>query len=121
MRELFLSVLDNAIKFNHKGGMVTVDLRCQAEEVVIAIADNGPGIAPDILARIFDPFTQGDGSIDRRYDGIGIGLPIVQRYAQLHGGRVDIESELGHGTTVRILLPIERLVAVQAAVAGTGE
>ncbi|MBF0563428.1 MAG: HAMP domain-containing histidine kinase, partial [Alphaproteobacteria bacterium] len=113
MRELLLSILDNAIKFNNDGGQVVVSLTCDVEGVVVTIADNGPGIAPDILARIFDPFTQGDASIDRRYDGIGLGLPIVQRFAHLHGGQVELDSELGHGTTVRVRLPAERLIGTE--------
>jgi signal transduction histidine kinase len=110
LRETVLSVLDNAIKFNHAGGRVEVEIDTGVAGVVISITDNGPGIAPEIQDRIFDPFTQGDGSLDRRYDGIGLGLPIVQRYAQLHGGRVAIESALGKGTTVHIILPQDRLI-----------
>ncbi|MEI8393313.1 MAG: ATP-binding protein [Rhodospirillaceae bacterium] len=118
MRELMLSILDNAIKFNHDGGTATASLVCCDADIVITVTDNGPGISPEIQARIFDPFTQGDGALDRRYEGIGIGLPIVQRYAELHGGRVELDSEPGHGTIVRVRLPIERLIS-QPQISGT--
>ena len=112
--ELILSVLDNAIKFNDVAGMVTVDVRETPEGAVIAITDNGPGISEETQARMFNPFTQGNGSLDRRHEGIGLGLPIVQRYAQLHGGRVEVASAIGQGTTVSIFLPAERLLAKPA-------
>ncbi len=108
LREVVLSILDNAIKFNAVNGKVTISLSDSLTGPVVTIADNGPGIAPDIRARIFDPFTQGEGSLDRRHDGIGLGLPIVQRHTQHHGGRVELDSEPGCGTTVRVCLPAER-------------
>lgn len=119
LRELLLSVLDNAIKFNHEGGAVTVTLSVGLNAAEIAISDNGPGISPEIQARIFDPFTQGDGSIDRRYEGIGLGLPIVQRYAQLHGGHIELDSEPGRGTTVRVFLPADRVLDYKERMAVT--
>ncbi len=108
LREMILSILDNAIKFNTEHGTVRVELTDNSTGPVVTITDNGPGITADIQARIFDPFTQGEGSLDRRHEGIGLGLPIVQRYAQLHGGRVELESEPGRGTIVRVHLPAER-------------
>ena len=110
LRELTLSILDNAIKFNNSGGTVIAELVVLETGITIAITDNGPGISAEIQARIFDPFTQGYGAIDRRHEGIGLGLPIVQRYAQLHGGHVELISEPGAGTTVRVHLPAERQV-----------
>ncbi len=115
--ELILSVLDNAIKFNHQGGTVTAALSGDQDGIVLAITDNGPGIPAELQARIFDPFTQGEGSIDRRHEGIGLGLPLVQRYAQLHGGWIELISEPGTGTTVRIYLPANRLLASTAGFA----
>ncbi len=111
MSQLTLSVLDNAIKFNTNGGAVTAELSRDQSSIVLEVVDNGPGIPADIQARIFDPFTQGDGAIDRRHEGIGLGLPIVQRYAQIHGGEVELISQPGAGTTVRVRLPAERLRA----------
>jgi signal transduction histidine kinase len=108
LRELILSILDNAIKFHHPNGTVRIDLTDGPAGPVVTITDNGPGIALDMQARIFDPFTQGEGSLDRRHEGIGLGLPIVQRYAQLHGGWVELDSEPGRGTIVRVHLPAER-------------
>ena len=111
LRELTLAILDNAIKFNHNGGTVITELAASDAGIVLAITDNGPGIPAEIQARIFDPFTQGDGAIDRRHEGIGLGLPIVQRYTQIHGGHIELISEPGAGTTVRVHLPASRLLA----------
>jgi len=108
LRELLLSILDNAIKFHYQHGMVRVELTDDAAGPTVTVTDNGPGIALEMQARIFDPFTQGEGSLDRRHEGIGLGLPIVQRYAQLHGGRVELDSEPGRGTIVRVHLPASR-------------
>jgi signal transduction histidine kinase len=112
LRDMLLSLLDNAIKFNHRGGevVVTIDPLPAEEMIRIAVTDEGPGIAPEIRDRVFDPFIQGDGSLVRRNEGIGLGLSIVKRSAELHGGRVQLQSELQRGTTVQILLPTSRLV-----------
>ncbi|NUB17433.1 hybrid sensor histidine kinase/response regulator, partial [Azospirillum brasilense] len=72
---------------------------------------DGPGIPPDIVDPVFSPFIQGERSLVRQHEGIGLGLPIVRRFAELHGGRVELDSAPGHGTTVTILLPAVRLTA----------
>ncbi|CAK0759137.1 Histidine kinase [Azospirillaceae bacterium] len=113
LREMVLNVLENAIKFNYPHGVITIGALAAPIEgdnsaVAIRIIDHGPGIAPEILARIFDPFTQGDSSLERRFDGIGLGLPIVQRFAFLHGGKVRIDSTVGQGTVVTLLFPGSR-------------
>ncbi|WP_448206612.1 ATP-binding response regulator [Azospirillum sp. sgz302134] len=111
LREMLMSVLDNAAKFSHPGGSVTARIELQAGTIAIAVTDDGPGIAPDIAGRIFSPFTQAERSLVRRHDGIGLGLPIVRRFAELHGGGVELDSAPGKGTTVTIRLPAARLVA----------
>jgi len=110
LREMLMGVLDNAVKFSHPGGLVTIRIEARANMVAVAVSDNGPGIAPDIAGRIFSPFTQAEGSLVRRHEGIGLGLPIVRRFAELHGGGVELDSKPGLGTTVTILLPSSRLI-----------
>ncbi|CAK0765038.1 histidine kinase [uncultured Gammaproteobacteria bacterium] len=110
LRDIVLSLLDNAIKFNRVGGKVEVDLAVGSEGVVIAIADDGPGIAANIQEQLFAPFIQGEGTLDRHHEGIGLGLPIVRRFAEMHGGKAELSSFSGRGTVVRVLLPKERLV-----------
>jgi len=111
LREILLNVLDNAVKFSHPGGHVSIRIELRAESVAILVSDNGPGIAPDIVGRIFNPFTQAERSLVRQHEGIGLGLPMVRRFAELHGGSVELDSVPGQGTTVTVLLPASRLIA----------
>ncbi|MBP2290342.1 ATP-binding response regulator [Azospirillum rugosum] len=114
LREMLMGVLDNAVKFSHPGGRVAARIERRADAVAIIVSDDGPGIPPDIAGRIFSPFTQAERSLVRKHEGIGLGLPIVRRFAELHGGAVVLDSTPGQGTTVTILLPASRLVAPAA-------
>lgn len=111
LREMVLALLDNAIKFHTHPGRIGLVTTVGAAGVTVRVADDGPGIAPDILDHIFDPFVQGERALRRHHEGIGLGLPIVRRLAELHGGTVEVETRQGEGTTVTILLPPERLLA----------
>lgn len=106
-------LLDNALKFTPRGGSVTLSVFVQAPETaspeaVLAVADTGVGIAAEHLSEIFAPFFQVDGSATRRYDGTGLGLALVKRIAEAHGGRVDVESQPGQGSRFAIHLPAHR-------------
>lgn len=70
------------------------------------VADTGPGIAPDQIAAIFDPFIQGDASATRRRDGAGLGLTICRRLCERMGGTIAVDSDLGRGTTFTVELPV---------------
>ncbi|OYD84242.1 ATP-binding response regulator [Azospirillum brasilense] len=111
LAEMIVHLLDNAVKFGHLGGRVSLRIALQGGMVAIAVADDGPGIPPDIVDHVFRPFIQGERSLVRRHEGIGLGLPIVRRFAELHGGSVELDSAPRHGTTVTILLPAARLTA----------
>ncbi|WP_448192834.1 ATP-binding response regulator [Azospirillum sp. sgz301742] len=115
LREMLLNLLDNAIKFTPSGGHVTLSAAQCCEGVAIRVSDDGPGIAPEMVDRIFNPFTQAERSLARQHEGIGLGLPIVRRFAELHGGRVELDSAPGRGTKVTILLPAARIIAAPAA------
>jgi len=113
LREVLLNILDNAIKFaaDDGSGAVTLSVDRTADGVSVAITDDGPGIDPAIQDSLFDPFTQGDeGTLVRRYGGIGLGLPIARRYMDLHGGFITIYSVPGNGTTVTMTLPATRIL-----------
>ncbi|HYG86172.1 MAG TPA: hybrid sensor histidine kinase/response regulator [Azospirillum sp.] len=120
LREMLLNLLDNAVKFTPSGGHVTLAAEMRPDGVALRVTDDGPGIAPDMMDRIFDPFTQAERSLARQHEGIGLGLPIVRRFAELHGGRVELDSVPGRGTTVTILLPSERVVDAPAAETSRG-
>jgi signal transduction histidine kinase/serine phosphatase RsbU (regulator of sigma subunit) len=96
---VFMNVLSNACKFTPDGGRIRVTVAAGEGEVRVAVADSGPGIAPADQDRIFERFTQVDGSDTRRHRGTGIGLALVRELMQLHGGRVAVASALGEGST----------------------
>lgn len=101
------NVLDNAIKFNRRAGTVTLALEHRRDQgqVVIAVRDTGPGIPTEKLEEIAKPFTQGDGSYTRHANGVGLGLAIAKALLAAMSGSIEIESAIGQGTCVRIVLP----------------
>src|SRR5256885_12122186 len=106
LQEVLYNLLDNAVKYSHDRGEVRLRTVPQGLEMVLSVADNGMGITKDDLPRIFERFYRADKARSRELGGTGLGLAIVKHIAQLHGGRVEAESELGHGTTIRVVLPI---------------
>lgn len=100
-------LLSNAAKFTEKGRINMMARSLGPNSIEIIVADTGIGIASSDLARAFEDFSQVDGSFTRRYGGLGVGLPLVRELVTLLGGRLEVESELGNGTTVRLVLPSE--------------
>ena len=106
LRQVMLNLVGNAVKFTPRGGRVSVSLRPDMRGgAIIAVADSGVGIAEADLAHVFEPFWQADSGLDRLKEGTGIGLPLARQLIALHGGRLEIESRLGEGTRVTVLLP----------------
>lgn len=106
MIQVFMNLIGNAIKFTPAGGRVSVDVWRQAEDVVVAVRDTGMGIPKEALARIFERFYQ----VNRPGapgQGTGLGLSIVHKIVLMHGGRIEVESELGKGSTFTVFLPLE--------------
>jgi len=107
LRQVLFNLLGNALKFTPAGGRVSVSVEQEGEQAKIAVADTGRGIAPAMLARIFEPFRQAEAKAARRQDGLGLGLAIVKHLVELHGGTVRAESEgEGHGATFTVTLPV---------------
>lgn len=104
MRQILLNLLSNAIKFTPPDGVVTVGLNRAGEAIVLTVSDTGCGIPKEDLPRILEPYAQVE-SAARTREGTGLGLPIVKHLVELHGGELDIESEVGTGTTVRLRFP----------------
>jgi len=106
MKKVLYNLFSNAFKFNDpEKGRVWVRLTTDADRVSLAIEDNGIGIPRDQMGRIFDRFTQVEGSATRRYEGSGIGLALVKEIVTLHGGNISVESTLDSGSTFTITLP----------------
>jgi signal transduction histidine kinase len=100
------NVLQNSVKFTPKNGEIVVGMRDAGPDVAITVRDNGVGIAPDLVPRVFDLFVQSERTPDRSQGGLGIGLSVVKRLIEMHGGAVRIASDgEGRGTTVTLNLP----------------
>ena len=100
LKQVLFNLVSNAIKFSHSGNRITLSARRTPDELVLAVADTGIGIPPEDQARVFEKFERGRGG------GAGLGLSLVRSFIDLHGGRVEIDSEPSQGTTVRCYLPI---------------
>ena len=107
LRRMFDALLDNAIKFNREGGTVVVSARRANGALEIAVADTGIGIAQEDLAKLFKPLVQLDAGLARQHDGVGLGLALARRLAELHGGTIEVASEAGKGSTFTLRLPIQ--------------
>jgi CheY-like chemotaxis protein/anti-sigma regulatory factor (Ser/Thr protein kinase) len=106
LQQVVWNLLANAVKFTPRGGHVQVTLRDSGDHVEIGVSDSGVGISPDMLPHIFDRFRQADGSITRRFGGLGLGLSIVRTLVDMHHGSVAVHSEgSGQGTAFTVRLP----------------
>jgi signal transduction histidine kinase/DNA-binding response OmpR family regulator len=100
------NVLSNAVKYTDPHGEISVRARVEDAVIVIEVSDTGVGISPELLSRIFDLFVQSDRTLDRSQGGLGIGLAVVKRLVQMHGGEIHVRSAgLGHGSTFEVRLP----------------
>ncbi len=112
-----VNVLTNAAKYTDFGGRIRVETRAEGGQAVIEVSDDGIGLSPELLPRVFELFVQGDRTLDRAEGGLGVGLSVVQRLIEMHGGEVTARSEgLGKGSTFEIRLP--RVAAPRAGEPG---
>jgi PAS domain S-box-containing protein len=104
--QVLANLVNNAAKYTPAGGRITIDLDEDGDDVVIAVSDTGIGIPASLIGRVFDLFTQGDHTADRAQGGLGVGLSLVRRLIELHGGSVTAASAgLGRGSTFTVRLP----------------
>ena len=97
-----MNLLNNAAKYTDAGGLVRMTVAREGDDAVVRVLDNGVGITPEMLPKIFDLFTQVDGSLSRSHGGLGIGLALVRTLVEMHGGRVTAASGgAGQGERVR--------------------
>lgn len=109
VRQILINLLNNAVKFTPEGGKITLKVEVKEfdflENLVFSVRDTGIGIAPEDMPKLFQSFVQIDSSLNRAQEGTGLGLVLVQRIVELHGGSISVESELGKGSCFTVRLP----------------
>ena len=113
IKQILLNLLSNAVKFTPPGGRVTVGARDEEGWLRLSVSDTGIGIAEKDLETALRPFGQIDSRLARKYQGTGLGLPLTKAMVELHGGRLELESAPGVGTTAQVLLPPDRVLPRQ--------
>jgi signal transduction histidine kinase len=113
LKQILLNLLSNAVKFTEAGGKIAVSMGIDPERgLYIAVKDSGIGISTADIPRVLQPFVQVDSALSRTHNGTGLGLPLASAMIELHGGKLDIESEPGKGTTVTAFFPAARIVNI---------
>ena len=105
VRQILLNLLSNAVKFSPKGSRITVRAAQRDADVFLSVSDQGAGMSGSELARVGEPFAQGAAGLSAETRGSGLGLSLVRQLAELHGGRLEIDSQPGRGTTAQVVLP----------------
>jgi CheY-like chemotaxis protein len=114
LEQVVVNLLTNAAKYTAEGGHILLSLQQEENEAVLRVQDTGIGIAPDLLPHIFDIFTQAERSLDRSQGGLGIGLCLVKRLVEMHGGNVAAFSTFGEGSEFVVRLPMIKQPAPQS-------
>jgi two-component system, cell cycle sensor histidine kinase PleC len=110
MKQVFVHLLSNAVKFNREGGSIRVSAALDdPDTLTVRVRDTGHGIPPDHLSRVFEPFSQVEDHLTRENDGVGLGLPLARAMMRMHGGDLTLVSQVGVGTTAEATLPAQRL------------
>ena len=116
LEQIVVNLLNNAAKYTDAGGLIRISVSQEETEGVIRVRDNGVGIAPEMLPRIFDLFTQADGALNRSPGGLGIGLALVRTLVELQDGRVQAQSGgLGQGSEFTVRLPVVSVAPLQGS------
>jgi signal transduction histidine kinase len=106
LRELLLNLVENAVKYSHPGGKVEISLVTSGQHASLSVTDQGIGIAPEDQTRIFDRFFRTDDARAHTKKGTGLGLAICSWIAESHKGRIKVRSDVGHGSTFTVTLPL---------------
>jgi signal transduction histidine kinase len=107
VKQVLLNLLSNALKFTPEGGRIDVSAGVNNGVAEIAVADTGVGIAPEDQEAVFEEFRQ-VGTADKKVEGTGLGLALSRKFIELHGGRIWVKSQVGHGSTFTFTLPVRR-------------
>ncbi len=106
LRQMLVNLVNNAIQYTPSGGRIELSLRCVGNQAEIMVSDTGQGIAPEDLPYIFDRFYRADKARSRAAGGTGLGLSIVKWVVEAHGGEIDVQSQVGKGSSFRVRLPL---------------
>jgi PAS domain S-box-containing protein len=106
LKQVLYNIIGNAIKFTPEHGEVHVDISMKDQMLQVSVRDTGIGMSEEDLKKLFQPFVQIDSSSNRRFEGTGLGLALVKNLLELHGGTIEVESELGTGSTFSIRVPL---------------
>ncbi len=118
LRQVLINLLNNAVKFTPQGGRVSLKVKVESSmetalpspSICFAVSDNGIGITPENQAKLFKPFVQIDSALNRQYAGTGLGLVLVKRIVEMHGGQLEVESTIGVGSCFSFHLPCQQLL-----------
>jgi PAS domain S-box-containing protein len=128
LKQILVNLLTNSVKFTPEGGRVTLEAQIDAEQdtVEFSVTDSGIGIAPPDLRRLFQPFVQVDSKLNRQFEGTGLGLALVHKLTDMHGGSVHVESQVGVGSRFTVRIPwrqnrIEEQASDESASESLGE
>jgi signal transduction histidine kinase len=121
VRQVLLNLLSNAVKFTPSGGSISLDAKSCVLGFTMTVSDTGIGIAPKDIPIALERFGQIDNGLDRRFDGTGLGLPLAKLLMEIHGGRLDLVSEIGRGTSVTMFFPPGRVVEPTPAALATNQ
>jgi CheY-like chemotaxis protein len=113
LQQMLLNLLSNAAKFSPEGGTIVTGVEPAGAFVRFFVSDSGPGITPQVLSELFQPFVQGERSLVKRHEGTGLGLAITRRLVEEHGGAIDVKTAPGQGSTFSFTLPVEGEVPAQ--------
>src|SRR5207302_5441475 len=107
VKQVLLNLLSNALKFTPEGGRIDVSARVHDEVAEVSVTDTGVGIALEDQEAVFEEFRQ-VGTADKKVEGTGLGLALSRKFIELHGGRIWVKSQVGHGSTFTFTLPVRR-------------
>ncbi len=117
IEQIVSNIVSNALKYTPAGGRVSIALEAESDKAALRVTDTGVGIPPQLVDKVFDLFVQGDRALDRAQGGLGLGLTLVKRLVELHGGTVDVASEPARGSTFTVRLP---RIEVPSAMSASG-
>jgi signal transduction histidine kinase len=118
IRQVMRNIVDNAIKYAPRGGLIVIRGEVRSSDVVVSIADQGVGISPEDLIPLFDKYFRVKAPTGYHVPGTGLGLPVSRAIVEVHGGRIWAESTVGEGTTLYFSIPLESPLSADSAAGG---